>query len=193
MTVPTRPLARSRRSSGTSSVTHVDRAMPRIWPATEPSSVSADQQPEPRAARAASRSSASTATNTTVAATKQTGEIAGGQRPSRRACGGGRRTCRTPGRERRREAEGGADDAGGDDRAGLEVHPERQGEPQERARHAADQRVDEQPPERVRPLGNHLGRDRRIWLAGFLHEGSDCRRAAGSSAIVGVACQTRGR
>ena len=30
VTVPTRPLARSRRSSGTSSVTQVERAMPRI-------------------------------------------------------------------------------------------------------------------------------------------------------------------
>ena len=41
VTVPTMPLARSRRSSGTSSVTHVDRAMPRICPATDPTSVAA--------------------------------------------------------------------------------------------------------------------------------------------------------
>ena len=41
VTVPTMPLARSRRSSGTSSVTHVDMAMLRIIPATDPASVAA--------------------------------------------------------------------------------------------------------------------------------------------------------
>ena len=39
VTVPTKPLALSRRPSGTSSVTHVDSAIPRMLPATEPSSV----------------------------------------------------------------------------------------------------------------------------------------------------------
>ena len=41
VTVPTMPFARSRAPAGTSSVTHVDSAMPRIWAVTEPTRVTA--------------------------------------------------------------------------------------------------------------------------------------------------------
>ena len=69
VTVPTRPLALSRRSSGTSSVTHVDMAMLRICPATEPSSVK-PASTQNSGLRSCSRSSAATTTKTTVAAAK---------------------------------------------------------------------------------------------------------------------------
>ena len=62
----------------------------------------------------------------------------------------------------RRDAERAADHAGGDDRAGLQVHPERQGEPQERARDAADERVDEEAPERVLTVRQGVRRLLRI-------------------------------
>ncbi len=64
--VPTMPLARSRRSSGTSSVTHVDIAMLRIWPATEPSRVRLVITQNIGLLRL-SRSSAGTIRNTAVA------------------------------------------------------------------------------------------------------------------------------
>ena len=147
VTVPTMPLARSRRSSGTSSVTHVDRAMPRICPATEPSSV--------------------TPTSTQNHGLRRRSRSLGvdGEEHDGRDDEAARRTSRWSsiigvvlavavdvGAEERAEhgrgdAERAADHAGGDDRAGLEVHPERQREPQERAGHAADQRVDQQPVE----------------------------------------------
>ena len=69
VTVPTMPLARSRSRSGTSSVTHVESAMPRIWPATEPSRLtptSAQNQGRPMSSRCAS----STATNSSAATAK---------------------------------------------------------------------------------------------------------------------------
>ena len=69
VTVPTRPLALSRRSSGTSRVTHVDIAMPRICPATEPSNVK-PASTQNNGLRSCSRSAAGTARNTTVAAAK---------------------------------------------------------------------------------------------------------------------------
>ena len=70
VTVPTRPFALSRRSSGTSSVTHVDMAMPRMWPATEPSSVN-PVSTQNSGLRSCSRSPDGTARNTTVAAAKE--------------------------------------------------------------------------------------------------------------------------
>ena len=73
VTVPTMPLARSRRSSATSRVTLVDRAMPRIWPATEPSSVTVTSSQNHGLPRR-SRSLASTARNTIVATAKLTVE-----------------------------------------------------------------------------------------------------------------------
>ena len=148
VTVPTIPLARSRRSSGTSSVTHVDSAMPRICPATEPSSVSATSI-QNHGLRIRSTWSASTARNRTVAAAKHDADS--GRRDDHRevlAVVVDERAERWS-EERRRQAEGAADDARRHDRAGLEVHPERQREPEERARDAADQRVDQQLAERV--------------------------------------------
>ena len=75
VTVPTRPLARSRRSSGTSSVTVVDRAMLRIWPATEPSSVQATST-QNHGLRSRRRSPARTDANTAVATAKHTSDAA---------------------------------------------------------------------------------------------------------------------
>src|SRR3712207_1746231 len=73
VTVPTMPFARSRRSSGTSSVTHVDRAMLRMWLATDPSNVMPINT-QNHGPRSRSRSSRSTATKTAVAMTKHTTE-----------------------------------------------------------------------------------------------------------------------
>ena len=66
VTVPTRPFARSRRPSGTRRVTQVERAMLRICPATEPSSV-ARTMTQNHGLSILKRSSASTETNTAVA------------------------------------------------------------------------------------------------------------------------------
>ena len=148
VTVPTMPLARSRRSLGDEQrharrhgdAAHLagDRAEQR----------EAGEHPEQRVAQLQQVGRRRRRRTRAVAAAKQTVVIVGRQhhrrllavavdvRAERRAEDGGR------------DAEGAADDAGGDDRAGLEVHPERQGEPQERARHAADERVDEQAAER---------------------------------------------
>ena len=74
VTVPTSPLARSRRSAGTSSVTQVDSAMLRSWPATDPANVRAmriQNHGRPRS----SRLSASTSRNSTVAATKHSADV----------------------------------------------------------------------------------------------------------------------
>ena len=60
VTVPTRPLALSRRSSGTSRVTQVDSAMLRIIPATEPSNVK-PMRTQNQGLRRRRRSSAGTA------------------------------------------------------------------------------------------------------------------------------------
>ena len=75
LTVPTRPLALSRRSSGTRRLTQVDRAMPRIEPATEPMRTRAVSSQNQTLVRLRSES-ASTRTNSTVARPKQTTEIA---------------------------------------------------------------------------------------------------------------------
>ena len=156
VTVPTMPLARSRRSSGTSSVTHVDIAMLRIWPATEPSRVrpvitqnsglrrlqqvvGRDDQEHRRGADEAERHDRRGQHHRRLLA------VAVDVGAERRAEDG------------RRDAEGATDHAGHDDRAGLQVDPERQREPQERAGHAADERVDEQPAERAVGVGRHDG------------------------------------
>jgi hypothetical protein len=73
LTVPTRPLARSRSASGTSSVTQVDRTMPRSCPATEPSSVEKTSS-QNHGPRSCSRSFGSTARKTAVAIPKQVAE-----------------------------------------------------------------------------------------------------------------------
>jgi hypothetical protein len=72
--VPTLPLARSRSSSGTSIVTHVESAIDRSCPDTDPSSVvpiSAQNQGFVRRSSA----SASTVTNTSVASVNETTEM----------------------------------------------------------------------------------------------------------------------
>jgi hypothetical protein len=69
VTVPTSPLARSRRSSGTRSVTQVESTMLRIEPATDPIRVSATSTHN-HTPRRRSRSGAGTATNTSVARAK---------------------------------------------------------------------------------------------------------------------------
>ena len=154
--VPTMPLARSRRSSGTSSVTHVDIAMLRIWPATEPSRVSPVMHPEQRVVQA----------QQVVGRDDQ--EHRGGADEAERHDRRGQHHRRLlavavdVGAERRaedggRDAEGATDHAGDDDRPGLEVDPERQREPQERAGDAADEGVDEQPAERAVGVGRHDG------------------------------------
>ncbi len=73
VTVPTMPLARSRRSSGTSSVTHVDMAMLRIIPATDPASV-APTRIQNQGASSRSRSSVSTSTKTIAASPKHSAD-----------------------------------------------------------------------------------------------------------------------
>ena len=156
VTVPTMPLARSRRSSGTSSVTHVDMAMLRIIPATDPASV-APTRIQNQGASSWSSSSASTSTNTIAASPKHSADTERGQHH-----GGVLAVVVDVGAEggadgRRRDAVGAADHAGGDDRAGLEVHPEGEGEPQEGAGDPRHQRVEQQLPER-RPCPRWPGR-----------------------------------
>ena len=75
VTVPTSPLALSRRSARTSRVTQVDRATPRIEPATDPPRVSATNS---QSHGLVSRRSepASTATKMAVAATKHAADAA---------------------------------------------------------------------------------------------------------------------
>jgi hypothetical protein len=73
--VPTIPLALSRRSSVTSRLTQVDRAMPRIEPATEPPSVRATRTQNHTLVRLSSVP-ASTSTKSAVARPNVTTEIA---------------------------------------------------------------------------------------------------------------------
>jgi hypothetical protein len=75
VTVPTMPLARSRRSSGTSSVTQVDSTIPRSCPATEPRSVAAVST-QNQGLLSRRRSSLSIATNTVAARVKLAAETA---------------------------------------------------------------------------------------------------------------------
>ena len=131
VTVPTMPLARSRRSSGTRRVTQVDRAMPRIWPATEPEQRRPRRAPRTTGCAGGGDPAPSTARKTRVATAKQAADTRGQHHRLVLAVvvdvGAEERA-----EHRRGDAEGAADHPGRHHRPGLEVHPERQGEPQER-------------------------------------------------------------
>ena len=73
--VPTMPLARSRRSAGTSRVTQVDSTMLRSPPATDPTRMSATNV-QNQGLRRLSTEPASTSTNMAVASVKQMVEVA---------------------------------------------------------------------------------------------------------------------
>ena len=75
VTVPTIPFARSRTDSGTSSVTHVDSAIPRICAVTEPTSVTATSS-QNHGLLTWSRSSAGATTYVALASAKHVAAIA---------------------------------------------------------------------------------------------------------------------
>ena len=143
VTVPTMPLAWSRWSSGTSSVTLVDRAMP-----SHLTGHRAEQRRRRRAARTRGRP-AGAATRRRRPGTRRGDREAHGRHGGGEDHGGVLAVAVDEGAERRaehggRDAEGAADEPGRHHRVGLQVDPEGQGEPQEGAGQRGHQRVGEQ-------------------------------------------------
>ena len=151
LAVPTRPLARSRPSSGTSRVTVVDSATERRLPAIAPARTSvmnAQKAGSPR-----SRSAEPGATRKTSA-----GQGEGHER--QHAGQQHRRPAPMPvdvrpedhRRQRDQQHVAAADDRRRQDRPGLEVDPEGQREPQEVVGDAGHERVRDQQVERPHPV-----------------------------------------
>ena len=192
--VPTRPFARSRPSSGTRSVTVVDRATARRLPAIAPVSTSTTSAQKAGLVRSRNDDSGESE-NRTAASVKVASEIAL-DRQHRRApempVHEGAEGHAGDGDEEHVPA---ADDRGGEHRQGLQVDPERQREPQEVVGHARGERVGHEQVEDARAIGRRGGVVRSIGGHGSgvlarIHRRVDERRARASSVrVAGARCR----